>query len=103
MRLSWTTRTVEQKGLELPWKKMVFKAGRNRTVGQGSVFITEEALREVAERREEDYLYSPPLIDLDDIELLALQQHKLAEIQPHRGYYGTDRLRGFLKGPGGAR
>lgn len=107
--LTWSTRTVQEKGLWLPWER-VERYGPQRINGKtlfedrppkgtvlesGTVFVTESTLYEVAEQGTYDSQFGSALL-LGPYEGPALVKAGLAVEETRGGYHGTDKLRRLL-------
>lgn len=107
--LKWTTRTIEQKGIELPWQRIerygpqeidgrIFfeeRPPKGTVIEEGTVFIPESVLYEVAEQGVWDSQFGNALL-LDTHMGYALEQAGLADRETRGGYHGTEKLRLLL-------
>lgn len=95
--MEWKTRTVKQRGLELPYKRQDSNTGyHKKAVESGTVFISEDVLMSIAKRTEDDYLWDAVPFQIGKLEGLALEQAQLAVREPRNGFHGTDKLRRFV-------
>lgn len=113
-KLDWTTRTIEERGIELPWQRVerygpildtngeAFYAGDNHppkgtVLESGTVFIPDSVLYGVAEQGDYDSLspFGTALL-LGTHEGYALEQAGLAVQETRGGYHGTEKLRQLL-------
>ncbi len=105
-----TARTIEQRGITLPWERWsypaVFKDGRNLTPERphpsvledsGEVFIPMDTLYELAEQDRWDSQFGSAFL-LGAHEGLALEAAGLAERETRGGYHRTDALVALIEG-----
>lgn len=113
--LTLITRTIEQKGLVLPWERVERygpntmliataeskeRPSKGTVLESGEVFVPYDVLWEVAERTTDDYIMGLPIPSVGYHEKLALVKAGLAVEETRGGIHGTDKLREFLE-PGG--
>lgn len=104
MTFTFTTRTVEERGLELPWERLERYGPehlpghppRGTVLESGTVFIPVNALYEVADRTTDDYLWENPPPQVGYHAQLALVKAGLAEEETRGGIHGTPALRELL-------
>lgn len=108
--LRWTTRTIEQKGIELPWRRLegygpqeingrTFfedRPPKGTVLEGGTVFIPESTLYELAEQDVYDSQFGSPVL-LGTHEGLALVAAGLAVEETKGGYHRTDKLLRLLE------
>lgn len=107
--LVWSTRTVEEKGIVLPWQRIEpygpFQMADGRwtdnppkgtVLESGEVFIPYSSLWDVAERTIDDYLAERMPPNVNSHEQMALEQAGLADRETRGGCHGTQKLRDFL-------
>lgn len=87
MNIEITTRTIEQRGIELPWQ---------HKLESGTVFIPLSTLEELADRGPWDSQFGRPAFLLDDHEGLALVAAGFAVQETKGGFYSTDELHEWL-------
>lgn len=109
MTFEWSTRTIEEQGLMLPWQRIerygpitiegytTDKPPKGTVLEEGTVFVPYDVLWAVAERTSDDAFMGnmPPHVGYH--EQLALEQAGLADGETRGGCHGTDKLREFLK------
>lgn len=100
------TRTIEQKGIVLPWKRVEPYGPRHilddrppkgTVLDSGEVFIPMGTLAELAEQDRMDSQFGSVFL-LGMREGLALEQAGLAEQETRGGYHRTDALMAFMEG-----
>lgn len=103
------TRTVEQRGIELPWQrverygpyttaegKTVDKPPKGTVLEEGTVFIPLSTLEELSEQDVWDSQFGSAFL-LDYHEGLALKAVGLAAEETRGGFHRTEKLLEFLK------
>lgn len=109
-KLRWATRTIEQKGIVLPWKRVEHhgpqeingrrffedRPPKGTVLERGTVFIPETTLYELAEQGTYDSQFGSAFL-LGVHEGYALAEAGLAVQETKGGYHGTDKLRRLLK------
>lgn len=106
------TKTVEVKGVNLPWEMWtpnpVFKDGVNLTperpnppelLKSGDVFISEDTLYELESQGRWDSQFGSALL-LDPYKGLALEAKGWAERETRGGYHGTEKLKKWMRKKG---
>jgi hypothetical protein len=112
MTFQVTTRTVEEKGIVLPWERWsypaVFRDGVNLTPERkhpsviedsGEVFVPMNTIYELAEQDRWDSQFGSAFL-LGPDEGLALEAAGLAERETKGGYHRTDKLLTWLEDEG---
>jgi hypothetical protein len=90
------TRTIEQRGIELPWREIKrYEPDKGKVLGEGTVFVPLDTLCELAEQDRWASQFGSVLL-LDYQEGLALERAGLAERETKGGYHRTDLLLEFL-------
>lgn len=106
----WTTRTVVQRGIELPWERIerygptvirgilrfTDRPPKGTVLESGTVFIPASTLYELAEQDVYDSQFGKVLL-LGTHEGYALEQAGLAVEETKGGYHRTDKLLEFLQ------
>lgn len=98
-----TTRTVEERGVVLPWKRVerygppLREKPKGTVLESGEVFVSMSTLYAVNERTSDDYLREIPPPFVGYHEELALVEAGLADKETRGGIHGTEKLAKFLR------
>ena len=96
-QLNWTTRTIEEKGIELPWERRANPWEAHPAMGSsGIVFIPVSTLEELAEQDVWDSQFGSAFL-LGYHEGLALEQAGLAVRETKGGYHRSEKLLKLLR------
>ena len=107
--LKWSSRTIKQDGIILPWQRVepygpfTFPDGRvtdkppkGTVLESGEVFVPMDVLYEVSQRTSTDAMFGVTPPDVGYHEQMALEQAGLARGETRGGCHGTEKLHTFL-------